>query len=69
MTFEQMIAIVAAYFGAVFVAAIFWKAKPHPPEGGKRRPERMSFSDFHRSQLAKPIRRETSEVYSRRRSA
>jgi hypothetical protein len=68
MTFTGMIAILVAYFAAVIAAAFLWKPRPPEPPQNRERKEKLSFRDFHRSHVAKPVEREPSAaVYGQRK--
>jgi hypothetical protein len=61
MTFTGMISILAAYFAAVLAAAYVWKPKPEPPiPPNRERQGKITFKEYHRSQIAKPIEREVA---------
>jgi hypothetical protein len=68
MTFTELIAILLTYFAAAMGVMLLWK--PHPPEPppqDRERRDKISFRDFHRNHMAKPVERETSAVYGQKR--
>ena len=71
MTFTGMLSILVAYFAAVIAAAYIWKPDvepPPPPNRGNQ--EKVSFKEYHLSQMAKPIEREVApSVFSQRKQA
>ena len=71
MTFAGMIAILTSYFAAVIVAMFLWKPRPpEPPHDGGPKAEKVSFKEYHRRQMAKPIAREAEpSVYGQKKQA